>query len=399
MKICLLSVLLLSFILTSCSNSSNNQQENKIKKDTLSTLKVDTVILNTNCINDSLNQLACLIAGNPGNDTNLLKSYFTHSTFTQHRTSFQSKWESFEKTRLQNLIQFQQNEIKKEMDSSSVLFYPFSGPDILHAQTFFPNVDQYVLMGLEPVGTLPVYEHKEDVPDSMSTYYNKINKSLHAILNFSFFRTISMSEDLKNKDVDGTLHLLLLFLNRKGNSICSVKPFILDTTGGISYLDNFISLKAKTASAKGIEVVFNSPDKKQKKLHYFSIDLSNSAYDKNKSVQRYLKQLGTVTTYLKGASYLMHNPGFSSIRDFILNNSNQVMQDDSGIAFKFFEKTKNWKYVFYGEYKKPISLFANRFQADLDSLYKISTPKKLGFGLGYNFKDNNSNLMIAKKIN
>ena len=130
----------------------------------------------------------------------------------------------------------------------------------------------------------------------------------------------------------------------------------------------------------------------------FSLDLSNAAYDKNSAVQKYLNQLGSVTTYLKGASYLMHNAGFSSVRDFILTKSNQVMQDDSGIAFRFFEKNKNWKYVFYGEYKKPISLFANRFQVDLDSMFKTVTPKKLGFGLGYNFKDNNSNLMIAKKI-
>ena len=386
------------FLIVSCGESSGKQNENKIKTDTLSVIKTDTVSINRICINDSLNQLANLIAGNKSIDSSLLVNYFKNATFLKHCTSFQAKWENFQKTRLQNLIGFQQNEINKEMDSTSVLFYPFSGPDILHAQTFFPNANHYVLMGLEPVGTLPVFEHLEDVPDSMSNYYGKINKSLHAILNFSFFRTNSMSEDLKNEDVDGTLHLLLLFLNRNGNTICSVKPFVLDSSGTINYLNSFVDLKSKNAKSKGIEITFNNLDKKQKKLHYFSLDLSNAAYDKNSAVQKYLNQLGSVTTYLKGASYLMHNAGFSSVRDFILTKSNQVMQDDSGIAFRFFEKNKNWKYVFYGEYKKPISLFANRFQVDLDSMFKTVTPKKLGFGLGYNFKDNNSNLMIAKKI-
>ena len=386
------------FLIVSCGESSGKQNENKIKTDTLSVIKTDTVSINRICINDSLNQLANLIAGNKSIDSSLLANYFKNATFLKHCTSFQAKWENFQKTRLQNLIGFQQNEINKEMDSTSVLFYPFSGPDILHAQTFFPNANHYVLMGLEPVGTLPVFEHLEDVPDSMSNYYGKINKSLHAILNFSFFRTNSMSEDLKNEDVDGTLHLLLLFLNRNENTICSVKPFVLDSSGTINYLNSFVDLKSKNALSKGIEITFNNLDKKQKKLHYFSLDLSNAAYDKNSAVQKYLNQLGSVTTYLKGASYLMHNSGFSSVRDFILTKSNQVMQDDSGIAFRFFEKNKNWKYVFYGEYKKPISLFANRFQVDLDSMFKTVTPKKLGFGLGYNFKDNNSNLMIAKKI-
>lgn len=388
----------LGFLIISCNDNSGEKIENEIKTDSLSVKKTDTISINKICINDSLNQLANLIAGNKSNDSSVLANFFRNKTFVKHNASFQQKWENFQKTRLQNLISFQQNEITKEMDSTSVLFYPFSGPDILHAQTFFPNANHFVLMGLEPIGTLPVFEHKEDIPDSMSNYYGKINKSLHAILNFSFFRTNSMSEDLKNEDIDGTLHLLLLFINRNGNTLCDVKPFVLDSIGNIVYQKSFSELKSKTSKAKGVEIAFNRPDKKAKKLHYFSLDLSNAAYDKNTAVQKYLNHFSNVTTYLKGASYLMHNAGFSSVRNYILSNSKQVMQDDSGIAFRYFEKNKNWKYIFYGEYKKPISLFANRFQVDLDSMYKIATPKKLGFGLGYNFKDNNSNLMIAIKI-
>jgi hypothetical protein len=64
------------------------------------------------------------------------------------------------------------------------LFYPFSGPDILHAQTFFPEADKYVMIGLEPVGSLP--EFKKEETDSLDAYYNKVNTSLNAILKFSF---------------------------------------------------------------------------------------------------------------------------------------------------------------------------------------------------------------------
>ena len=38
-----------------------------------------------------------------------------------------------------------------------------------------------------------------------------------------------MKNDLKNTEVDGTLHLLILFLKRTGNLFCSAKPVTVDS--------------------------------------------------------------------------------------------------------------------------------------------------------------------------
>ena len=109
--------------------------------------------------------------------------------------------------------------------------------------------------------------------------------------------------------------------------------------------------------------------------------------------------MGNVTTYLKGASYLMHESYFSEIRNYIFKKSSTIVQDDSGIAFRYFKTSEfNWEYSLYGNYVKPISLFSYAYQTDLDSLWKVKGSKSVGFGIGYNFKDKNSNLMIAKKI-
>jgi hypothetical protein len=75
------------------------------------------------------------------------------------------------------------------------------------------------------------------------------------------------------------------------------------------------------------------------------------------------------------------------------------VQDDSGIAQKYiFNDSNKWKYSFYGNYTKPINMFKNHYQSDLDSLYKKVGTKKLGFGLGYNYRDKNSNFMVITKI-
>jgi hypothetical protein len=389
-------------IVYSCSEATSNEAKQESNKNELDSLannltKDSLTIRLSNCKSDSLDELAFLISGKDYQNSKILSSYFNNNSFKFHEKIFQTKWDSFQKNRITKLISFQQKELNNEVGKTETLFYPFSGPDILHAQLFFPDAKQYVLMGLEPVGSLPVFEHPEDKPDSMSIYYNKINKSLHAILNYSFFRTISMSNDLKNQDVDGTLHLLLLFLNRQNNSICSVKPFVLDSSGNLNYQKDFLQLKKINSMEKGTEIKFTTSGGEQKLLHYFSIDLSNGAYSKNKSVINYLNKLNPTTTYLKGASYLMHNPNFSLIREYILNTVKNVVQDDSGISFRYFEQSGKWNYSFYGEYVKPIKLFATRYQKDLDSMYKKQGSKSLGFGLGYNFQDKNSNLMIAKK--
>ena len=84
----------------------------------------------------------------------------------------------------------------------------------------------------------------------------------------------------------------------------------------------------------------------------------------------------------------------------ILNGATTITQDDSGIAFKYFnDGTHQWNYHLYGQYSKPIQMFAKHYQPLLDSLYRQQGSKQLDFGLGYNYRDKNSNFMIATKQN
>ena len=50
---------------------------------------------------------------------------------------------------------FQAKELNSETVRKSTLFYPFSGPDALMMNVFFPYNSTYVMVGLEPPGTLP----------------------------------------------------------------------------------------------------------------------------------------------------------------------------------------------------------------------------------------------------
>lgn len=390
----------LSVLLVSCSTETVHKEEVAVKDTVVKEEpKVDSTKIEEpikKCVNDSLNALANIMSGIT-DSTDVLKFVKTSSAFKSFSKGFDKRWMAYDSTRLTLLRNFRTNEISKVVKKQSTLFYPFSGPDILYAQTFFPDADKYVMIGLEPVGSFPQF--KEEEKDSLEKYFNKVNTSLNAILKFSFFRTESMSKDLKNEEVNGTLHLLTLFLKRTGNQLCSAKPVTVDSLGEIKYLNEFSDLRKIKSPTKGVEIQFSDVNDHPKTLYYFSLNAADGGLKYNKGFRTYLKNLGTINTYLKGASYLMHKDYFSIIENVILDQSEQVIQDDSGMALHYYLESKyQWDFTFYGQYLKPIPMFAQFYQADLDSLYKLKGAKPIGFGIGYNFKDKNSNFMIATKV-
>ncbi len=390
-------------VLMACS-TSNHEKGTHLLKDSTSAKEVTSTYVNdtiqkytatTNCANDSLNAVANIMSG-ISDSNHLFKDIQSSNDFKVFSKNFDKRWMSFDSSRLSNLRRFKDEEISKIVKTQPTLFYPFSGPDILYSQTFFPDVDKYIMIGLEPVGSFPEFNQKEK--DSLDTYFSKVNTSLNAILKFSFFRTQSMSKDLRNEEVDGTLHLLVLFLKRTGNTLCSAKPVTVDSTGAIKYISTFLDLKKLRANTKGVEITFADVNHHPKTVYYFSLNASDGGLKSNKGFVAYLKNMGPINSYLKGASYLMHKNYFSIIRNTILNQSQHVIQDDSGMAFHYFtESNSKWDYSFYGKYLKPIPMFSAFYQSDLDSLYKQQGSKPIGFGIGYNFKDKNSNFMIATK--
>ena len=62
--------------------------------------------------------------------------------------------------------------------------YPFSGPDILNAYTLFQHAKTFIMVGLEPFGSLPDFKKNAD---SLNNYFKSVDQSLYAIFNFSFF--------------------------------------------------------------------------------------------------------------------------------------------------------------------------------------------------------------------
>jgi hypothetical protein len=266
------------------------------------------------------------------------------------------------------------------------MFYMFSGPDFLYADAFYPKATTYVLAALEPPGQVP---DLTKLPRGVvgQALYN-VEHSLGSILSFSFFITKQMKSDLRTGQIGGTLPVLYVFLARSGKTIKSVTPISLDTEGLVKTGE-----KPAPNAPVGMRITFAGSDGVEKTLYYFSTDLSNAGA-KSSGFLKFCSTLAPGNSLIKSASYLLHSGNFTVARDYLLANSATIIQDDSGIPLQFYSN-KQWRFFPFGRYNGPIGEFPGRYQQSYAELFRRAEP--INFGIGYRWRTNDSNLLLAVK--
>lgn len=393
MKNYILYILLFSINIGCSSNVDPKVKNTQGIQKNIDTTTISKPIATANR-NTNPNRIAKFIAGLEQIDSNELTHLQSRSDWKNFKMVFDSLWFKMETNRLNKQKDWVKENMKAITPEVDFLFYPFSGADFLNSNVFFPNAKKTIMIGLEPAGTLP--DMNKFSKDSLDKYFNNIRNSLYSILKFSFYRTNSMAKDFKSEDINGTLPNILIFLARNGNDVIDVEPTTIDAKGNLK-IKKFSDFKK--SKNKGVKITYcSNKSDTLRELYYFSGDISNLGFKNDSSFYVYLNSLDFEATFLKSASFLMHKDYFSYIRNIILNKSEYILQDDSGVPFRFFQN-KTWQTKVFGTYDKPISLFSNYFQKDFKDAYKDSTKVgKLPFGIGYDWKPNQSNLTLATKI-
>ncbi len=331
-----------------------------------------------------LTDTAKLLAGMEVDSQSPVAKVQKNPGWNSHQNYYKNAWSKLENKQLAKVRKWTDKELEKINSKSPSLFYPFSGPDFLYAYALFPKAKEMVLIGLEPVGKVP--DLAQLSANQSDTVLRQARSSLSEILRFSFFRTKDMKVDLRKQ---GVLPILYVFMARTKNRILDLQYIGLDKNANVGQFEK--------GMVPGVKIAFvPEGESKPRNLYYFSTDLSNSGLKNHPQITKFVNKLDNPVTYLKAASYLMHNVSFSNIRDMILANSSYLLQDDSGMPLNSFDISK-WDLKFYGNYTRPIGLFSNRYQSDLRRIYASNQDiKPLDFGIGYKFGVNQSNLMLAK---
>jgi hypothetical protein len=185
---------------------------------------------------------------------------------------------------------------------------------------------------------------------------------------------------------------MLLLLVRNGNVIDYVRYIRLTEDGDL------VPETAAVPRHHGVEIHYRRPSETQSRiLYYIKTDLA-APFKTDPAFSRYLTRQGRPDTLVKSASFLLHWGQFTAIREYILANSNLILQDDTGVPYKML-KPKEWQVQLYGEYSHPDKPFTNEWQTDLAEAFKQpGRVKELGFILGYGSHRRPSSMMLATRI-
>ncbi len=391
-KICY-AVLLLSGLVSVLSSCGQKKPSAQVKAEATEEVAADSIDEvsepEVKLVADRrLNDAARFVAGLPVEDeSSKLYALTQTGEWKSHARNMDQIWNSFQQT-APKAIAFSQAELADINERCRTLFYPFGGPDFLFSNTFFPDMDTYFLIGLERAGR-PV-EVKHPSNETYRLYQNAVSD----ILNLSFFRTKDMKVELSNDTIDGVLPIITLLMVRADRELVSIKPASLTAEGEI-VTENEDGTPITRATGLMEIKYFRTGSNKLQTLYYLSTDLSDGGLPKNGNLKAAIARFDpkTTATFIKSASYLMHEKYFSTIRDAILGCSSAVMQDDSGIPLSYYDP-EQWDVTLYGTFFKPIALFSEYPQPELRDAYQAGDPKPLNFRIGY---ARQSNVQIARK--
>lgn len=338
---------------------------------------------------DPLNDSARYFAGLDGRSDSSLE-YLRHTIeWQQHQYRMRNLWNTHTNRRAREIDEWTRRELR-DLQHRAVVFYPFGGPDFLYAHAYFPNASRYILVGLEPINTVPPLTTIAGT--EIITVLNGLYESVDDALTYGYFQTKEMRTDLKRTRFSGVLPVLYTFLALTGNRIELIEPIGLDASG------NRYVRSGGSHAAPGVRIVFRSALGGRKELYYFQEDLSDGNLRSDRRLLAFVRSGGSPVTYLKSASYLLHGSRFSVMRDFILRDSHAIVQDPSGIPFRYFAPP--WQVYLYGNYQGPIDLFSEHYQRDLAAAFQGGQYPigPLNFGAGYNLNKGWSSLLVARRM-
>lgn len=315
----------------------------------------------------TVDDTAHFLAGMPV--TGALEPLTHDPVWQEHARAMDEAWLKKQQLQIAPIRDWMTANAAEYYNSNATMYYMFAGPDFLYANIFFPNARTYILAGLEPIGQVPDLTRLP--PGTLGGNFAILRDSMSSILRFQYFITKDMRTGLGRGNVNGTLPILYVFLARLGYTILDVAP-VSTPTGGV-------------------KITFTQSGEPQT-LYYFKTDLSGG----NSPFLRWCAERGPGLSLLKAASFLLHGEGFSGVRNFLLQNSRVIVQDDSGIPLRAFPK--GWKVDCYGRYTPHKGEFEKYHQPDLAALYaKNPPPPLLGFAFGYHWQKEDGILMLASR--
>ncbi|HEY1268046.1 MAG TPA: hypothetical protein VGH16_12395 [Candidatus Binatia bacterium] len=334
-------------------------------------------------------QLLAGIAPAPGDP--VIDRFAAMDCWKEHRQWMEAQWAQV-RARLGAMEQWRAQEVRLGDGPARSLIYPFSGPDFLNAYEMVPEHARYVFFSLERPGALP----------DLSTYtggqfkqlLQDVRGAFHDIFERNYFITDYMTKQLATPQLSGTVPVMATMMALLDLRIVRIEKYDLFPEQTSAY-DKPAAIRPRKLM-RGARIEFVNPKSgKTQQLYYFSLDVSDKALEFYPGFIDWVGRQRPATVFLKSASYLLHDAQFSKIRDMLLASADTVIQDDTGIPYRFLVRSP-WHVRLYGRYAKPLKALSYGYQPDLESAYqKMQETPPLAFPFGYHWRTQKSGIMVA----
>jgi hypothetical protein len=147
---------------------------------------------------------------------------------------------------------------------------------------------------------------------------------------------------------------------------------------------------------RGVRIDFSSASGGPlRQLYYFSVDAADKWLEFYPGFLDWVAQHRPASALLKSASYLLHDSQFEKTRAMILSSTDYVIQDDTGIPYRF--AASSMAGAVYGRYHKPIKGSATVTRLTLNPLTKAKPMSRSSLPFGYHWRGKQSGLLIATR--
>jgi hypothetical protein len=339
---------------------------------------------------------AQILAGiSPSGNDPALERLTRLEAFAEHQKWMAAQWSQV-RTRIAATEVWRAHEVKVAGAQNKTLLYPFSGPDFFNAYALFPNHPRYVFFSLERPGTLP------DLESVTSTQFGKllqdIRDAFHDIFQRNYFITDYMNKQLTTPWLRGTVPMMATMMALMNLRIVRIEP--IDLFPELTRLyESPDSIQHPRRIMRGVRIDFVGPNGgAPQQLYYISVDVTDKALQFYPGFLDWVGQHRPATALLKSASYLLHDNQFQKIRGVILATADFVIQDDTGIPFRYLNQPP-WHVRLYGRYNRPtMKGLLYGYQPDLEAAYKAKPDiAELPFPFGYHWRGKQSGLLIATR--
>src|SRR6266508_590583 len=322
-----------------------------------------------------------------------LKRFVESDTFREHQQWMTSSWNQV-RGRIQTMETWRSHEVKIPGAQKKTLLYPFSGPDFLNAYTLFPDHGRYVFFSLERPGTIPDLESV--TPVQFTKLLQDVRSAFRDIFERNYFITSYMTKQVTTPWIRGAVPVMATMMALMNRRIVRIEP--LDLFPELTEAYDLPDAKRPRVLMRAVRIEFANPGAPgTQQLYYVALDATDKALEFYPEFLNWVGQHKPATVLIKSASYLLHDQQFAKTREMLLGAADVVVQDDTGIPYRFINQTP-WQVKLYGRYNRPVRPMRYGYQKDLEAAYSSRQEQvPLPFPFGYHWRGQQSGLIFAHR--